>query len=96
MQSVARQWRRYLNVLLVVLAICSIVLLSVLYALAKNLVTLHREVWTGYTNHSHRHIPVWPSGYFPYNTYGFHPINEHAVCCTLPTFASFVHVGLAC
>jgi len=79
MQStVSRRLHRF-NVLIVLLVICSAVLLNVLYALAKNFVALHREFWTGYTNYSLTHVAVWPSGYFPHNTYGFHPLNEHAV-----------------
>jgi len=72
--------RQCFNILIVVLVICTAVLLNVLYELTKNFVALHREFWTSYANHSHRHIPIWPSGYFPHNTYGFHPLNEHAVC----------------
>jgi len=92
MQSVAN--RRYcFNILVVVLVILSAVTLNVLYALAKNFAALHREFWTQYTNHSHRHVAVWPSGYFPHNTYGFHPINEHGVRCTLLTCVLLMLLG---
>lgn len=85
--SPAGSRRHCFNVLVAVLVILSAVMLNVLYALAKNFVAMHREFWTQYTNHSHTHVPIWPSGYFPHNTYGFHPINEHAVYSYLLTSA---------
>jgi len=86
MQPVVNR-RHCLSVLIVVLVICSAVLLNVVYELAKNFAALHRTFWTSYINHSltHVHVPVWPSGFFPHNTYGFHPLNEHGVWCTLFT-----------
>ena len=84
MDSMANR-RQCFNVLVAVLVISSAVMLNVLYALAKNLVAMHREFWTQYTNQSHKHVATWPSGYFPHNTYGFHPLNEHAVRSTLLT-----------
>jgi len=80
MHPTAGRRRHCLNILIVVLVICSAVLLNVLYKLTKNYVALHRKFWTSYVNQSHTHVAAWPSGYFPHNTYGFHPLNEHAVC----------------
>jgi len=79
MQSIANRRRHCFNVLIVVLVISSAVLLNILYSLAKNFAAIHREFWTTYTNRSRTRVAIWPSGYFPHDTYGFHPLNEHGV-----------------
>ena len=77
-QPIVPKRRRCLTVLAAGLFVALIAMLNMLYVLAKNFIQvrdLHAQQ-SGTVDHL---VAAWPSGYFPPNTYGFHPVNEHAV-----------------
>ena len=63
---------------LLVLAICSVVLLNVIYTHATNILGLTERLWTEHNKRSH-------------NEYPFHPLNKHEVlyAVLLPAFGLF-------
>jgi hypothetical protein len=79
LQPVMQKRRRCLTFLAAALFITSIALLNVLYVLARNYITVRDYYAPRSSNETHRSVAVWPSGFFPPNTYGFHPVNDRGV-----------------
>jgi hypothetical protein len=79
LQPVMQKRRRCLTILAAALFITSIALLNVLYVLAKNYVRVKDHYAPRSSNETYKSAAVWPSGFFPLNTYGFHPVNDRGV-----------------
>jgi len=79
LQPILNKRRRCLTFLAATLFITTIALLNVLYILAKNFARVHNLHKPRLINGTERPAAVWPSGFFPPNTYGFHPVNDRGV-----------------